>query len=53
MRRVIYSFYIDIPKDKVVSHPESVDLFKENYNWLRDKHVEYAKSIGVEYKHFF
>ena len=53
MRRVIYSFYIDIPKDKVVSHPESVDLFKENYNWLRDKHEEYANAIGVEYKHFF
>ncbi len=52
MRRVIYSFYIEIPKDKVVSHIESVDLFAQNYNWLLERHKAYADSIGVEYKHY-
>ena len=52
MRRIIYSFYIEIPKDKVVSHIESVDLFAQNYDWLLERHKDYADSIGVEYKHF-
>jgi len=52
MRRVIYSFYIDIPKEKLVSHHESKDKFADNYEWLLASQQRYADSIGVEYRHF-
>lgn len=52
MRKVIFSFYIDIPRDRIVSHGESKDLFLENYHWLVEKQKEYANSIGADYRHF-
>ena len=52
MSRIIFSFYIDIPKDKLVSHHESKDLFNDHYDWLLKKQQDYATSIGVDYKHF-
>ena len=52
MHRVIYSFYIDIPKEKLVSHHESKDKFADNYEWLLASQQRYADSIGVDYKHF-
>ena len=50
MRRVIYSFYIDIQKP--VSHFENQKKFNNNYQWLLEKQMAYADTIGVEYKHF-
>ena len=52
MRRVIYSLYIDIPNSKLVSHRESKKLFADNYPWLLERQKQYAKTIGVDYKHF-
>ena len=48
--KVIYSFYIDI--QKAVSHFENKNKFNKNYNWLLDRHKQYADHCGVEYKHF-
>ena len=50
MRRVIYSFYIDIQKP--VSHFENKDKFNQNYSWLLERQQQYANHCGVEYKHF-
>lgn len=52
MRRVIYSFYIEIPNDLLVSHHESNVKFIDNYEWLLERQKQYAKTIGVEYIHF-
>lgn len=63
MKRVIYSIYIDIPKELLDPQPphhgEKEDknqkakrVFAENYDWLLEKQKEYADKIGVEYKHF-
>lgn len=50
MSRVIYSLYIDI--QNAVSHFENKDKFNNNYQWLLDRHKQYADLCGVEYKHF-
>ena len=52
MRRVIYSWYYDIPTDELVSHHESKDKFKEYYDWLLASQQCYARKIDVDYKHF-
>lgn len=52
MRRVIYSFYIEIPKEKLVTHHESNAKFIDNYDWLLERQKAYANTIGVEYKHY-
>lgn len=51
-RRVIYSFYIEIPNDLLVSHHESNVKFIDNYKWLLERQKQYAKDIGVDYIHF-
>lgn len=50
MSRIIYSLYIDI--QNAVSHFENKDKFNNNYQWLLDRHKQYADLCGVEYKHF-
>lgn len=50
MRRVIYSLYVDI--QNAVSHFENKDKFNDNYEWLLDRHKQYAVLCGVEYKHY-
>jgi len=50
MSRIIYSFYVDI--QNAVSHFENKNKFNKNYNWLLDRHKQYANHCGVEYKHF-
>ena len=50
MSRVIYSLYIDIQNP--VSHFENQKKFNDNYQWLLDKQMKYADTIGVEYRHF-
>ena len=52
MRRVVYSWYYDIPSNELVSHHESRDKFNNNYKWLLERHEQYASKIGVDYKHF-
>lgn len=52
MSRVIFSFYIDIPSERLVSHEESKIKFNNSYEWLKSKQIEYANKIGVDYKHF-
>lgn len=52
MRRVIYSFYIDLEESQLVSHHESKKLFQDNYNWLLTKQQHYAKAVGVDYIHY-
>jgi hypothetical protein len=51
MSRVIFSLYVDIPDENLVSHHESKQKFNDNYDWLLSKQQEYAKHIGVDYKH--
>lgn len=50
MSRIIYSLYIDMQKP--VSHFQNKRKFNDNYQWLLDRHKQYADMIGVEYKHF-
>ena len=66
MKRVIYSFYIDIPKDELDIFDKNIlipnksvpinyvtkDAFKENYHKLISCKEWYAKQIGVEFKMF-
>lgn len=52
MSKIIYSFYIEIPDDKLVSHKESKGQFIEYYPWLLDQQKQYANKIRVDYKHF-
>ena len=52
MRRVIYSFYIDIPKEHLVSHHDSKNKFADNYEWLLESQKAYADKIGVDYRHY-
>lgn len=63
MKRIIYSIYIDIPKDLLDEQPpykgETEDKnqkakreFAENRDWLLQKQKDYAESIGVEYRHY-
>lgn len=63
MKRVIFSIYIDIPKDLLDPQPphhgdtedknqKAKRVFAEHYDWLLERQQEYADKIGVEYKHF-
>jgi hypothetical protein len=63
MKRLVYSIYIDIPKDLLDPQPphhgETEDKnvkakrqFAEHYPWLLQKQMEYAAAIGAEYRHF-
>lgn len=52
MRRVIYSFYIDLEEGQLVSHHDSKKLFYDNYDWLLTKQQQYARTIGVDYIHY-
>ena len=63
MKRIIYSLYIDIDKAELdYQRPYAWDtenlpktertklLFQEYYPWLKERQIEYAKNIGVEYR---
>ena len=61
MKRIIYSLYITIPKEELDWQPpyqgEKIpktevthNAFLKHYDWLKQRHVQYAKSIGVKYK---
>lgn len=50
--RAIYSFYIEIPNELLVSHHSSKEKFADNYDWLLTSQKHYANKIGVEYKHY-
>ncbi len=66
MKRVIYSFYIDIPKDELDIFDKNIlipnksvpinyvtkDAFKENYTKLVACKRWYAKQLGVDFKMF-
>jgi hypothetical protein len=63
MTKVIYSLYIDIPKDELDPQPayhgdtisktlRTKERMSDYYVWLRKRQEEYAESIGVEYKLF-
>ena len=56
MKRVIYSFYIDISKDEFVDNIKTnlntKNKLKENYQRLIDCKIEYADNIGVPFKMF-
>lgn len=63
MKRVIFSIYIDIPQEELDWQPpyhgeteskndKTKREFAKYYDWLTQKQVDYAKSIGVEYKQF-
>ena len=66
MKRVIYSFYIDIPKDELDIFDKNIlipnksvpinyvtkDAFKENYSKLVACKKWYAKQLGVDFKMF-
>ena len=66
MKRVIYSFYIDIPKDELDIFDKNIlipnksvpinyvtkDAFKENYTKLVACKKWYAKQLGVDFKMF-
>lgn len=62
-KRIIFSLYIDIPKKDLDWQPphyghsipktEHTKIeFRNNCKWLRERHENYASSIGVEYKLF-
>ena len=63
MKRIIYSLYVDIPKEDLDWQPPyyneeipktevTKNEFIKHYDWLKEKQVQYANSIGVEYKLF-
>ena len=66
MKRIIYSFYIDIPKDELDIFDKNIlipnksvpinyvtkDAFKENYTKLVACKKWYAKQLGVDFKMF-
>jgi len=52
MRRVIFSLYIDIPKENLVSHFKSKNKFEKNYEWLFQKKFSYAKKLGIDFRFF-
>ena len=66
MKRIIYSFYIDIPKDELDIFDKNIlipnksvpinyvtkDAFKENYTKLVACKRWYAKQLGVDFKMF-
>ena len=63
MKRVIYSIYIDIPQDELDWQPpysgeteskndKTKRKFAEHSDWLKNMQMDYANSIGVEYRFF-
>jgi hypothetical protein len=50
MKRVIYSLFSKIKHHKITSVGNTDSLFDEYYDRLLDNKVEYAKSIGVDFK---
>lgn len=63
MKRIIYSLYIDIPKEDLdwqpPYHNEEIpktqvtkNEFIKHYDWLKQKQMQYASAIEVEYKLF-
>ena len=63
MKRIIYSLYIDIPKEMLDYQPPYLGdtlpktertklLFQEWSPWLTKMHEQYADKIGVDYKLF-
>lgn len=62
MKRIVYSLYIDIDKseldyqtpyawdtDQLPKTEKTKLLFQEYYSWLKERHIEYTKAIGVDY----
>ena len=62
MKRIIYSLYIDIDKaeldyqrpyawdvDQMPKTERTKLLFQEYYSWLKERQIDYAKNINVEY----
>ncbi len=63
MNNIIYSIYIEIPKEELDWQPpypgetESKNekanrVFKENHAWLTAMHASYANKIGAEYRQY-
>jgi hypothetical protein len=65
MKKMVYSFYIDIPekeldffdknilkKDQIPTNLNTKNQLKENYQQLIDCKVKYANNIGVDFKMF-
>ena len=63
MKQIIYSLYIDLDKaeldyqrpyewdpDQLPKTEKTKLLFQEYYPWLKQRQIEYANSIGVEYR---
>ena len=63
MKKIIYSLYIDIDKseldwqkpydwdsDAMPKTERTKLLFQEHYNWLKQRQLEYAEAINVEYR---
>ena len=63
MKRIIYSLYIDIDKaeldyqrpyawdvDQMPKTERTKLLFQEYYSWLKERQIDYAKNIEVEYR---
>ena len=60
LKKIIYSLYVDIPEKELDEQPPHHDSnisktlhtkleFQKHYEWLKERHESYAKSIGVEY----
>lgn len=52
MTKVIYSLYIDIPEQLLVSHHNSKLAFNKHYDWLLSMHKQYANLLDIEYRHY-
>ena len=63
MKRIIYSLYIDLDKaeldyqrpyewdpDQLPKTEKTKLLFQEYYPWLKERQIEYANAIGIEYR---
>ena len=62
MKRIIFSLYIDIDKSELdYQAPYAWDteqlpktektklLFQEYYPWLKERHIDYSRTLGVDY----
>jgi hypothetical protein len=62
MKRIIFSLYIDIDKSELdYQAPYAWDteqlpktektklLFQEYYPWLKERHIDYARALGIDY----
>lgn len=63
VKRIVFSLYIDIPKEDLDWQPphhghtmpktEHTKIeFQKHASWLKEMHIKYCDSIGVEYKLF-